>query len=87
MYFCKVFDRALFAQAGIELVERRFQTNVEAVANGLFFLGFLSGITRQPGFPGFCIDCAVNGNLALLGFPNQDGIILVLRDLVRRVPG
>jgi len=36
-YFCNVFDRALFAQAGIELVERRFQTNVEAVANGLFF--------------------------------------------------
>ncbi len=31
----------------------------------------------EPGFPGFSIDSAVNTDLVLFGFPNQDGIVLV----------
>jgi len=76
-YFRVVFDGAFFVQTGIKLVECLFQTNVEAVADGLFFFGFLIGITIEPGFPGFYIDCAVNADGVLSGFPNQDGIILV----------
>ena len=29
---------------------------MEAVADGLFFFGFLIGVTIEPGSPGFCID-------------------------------
>ena len=76
-YFRVIFDRAFFVQAGIELIESLFQPNVEAVADGLFFFGFLIGVTIEPGFLGFCIDCAVNADGVLSGFPNQDGIVLV----------
>jgi hypothetical protein len=59
-YFCVVFDRAFFVQTAIELVERLFQSIVEAVADGLFFFGFLIGMAIAPGFLGFCIDFPVN---------------------------
>ena len=50
---------------------------MEAVANGLFFFGFLIGIAIEPGFLGFCIDGAENADGVRSGFPNQNGIILV----------
>ena len=46
---------------------------MEAVADSLFFFGFLSGVAIEAGFPGFSIDFAVNGDLALFGFSNLHG--------------
>ena len=44
--------------------------------DGLFLFGFLIGVAIKPGFPGFCLYFAINGDLAAFGFSNPHGTFL-----------